>query len=65
MPQLVMTSGLRHALLALLAIAAAVLGSARPPETPLARLRSPEVPALLLSGEPWRRPLSLVTFEHR
>jgi len=55
-----MTSGLRHAVLALVTVSAATLGSARPLDTPERFVRSPEAPTLLVSGGPAPMPRDLV-----
>jgi hypothetical protein len=47
MPELVMTSWLRRALLALVIGSAALTGSARPVEQPGQFVRAPEAPALI------------------
>ncbi|MDA0425907.1 hypothetical protein [Stutzerimonas frequens] len=60
MPQLVMTSGLRHGVLALVTVCAATLGSARPLDTPERFVRSPEAPTLLVSGGPAPMPRGFV-----
>lgn len=65
MPQLVMTSGLRHAVLALVTVSAATLGSARPVDTPERFVLSPEAPALVVSGGPAPVPPGLVTLLFR
>lgn len=61
MPQLVMTSALRHAVLALVTVGAATLGSARPVETPERHVRLPAPPSLLVGGGPTPEPPALVT----
>ncbi len=60
MPRLVMTSGLRHGVLALVTVSAAALGSARPVDTPERFVRSPEAPTLLVSDGPAPLPRGLV-----
>ena len=63
MPELVMTSWLRRALLALVIGSAALSGSARPAEQPSQIVRTPEAPALIFpEGYPPRlsAPLFLI-----